>query len=442
MFGRVRRGWGLTKKAWAVIRSHPGLARLPLTGGILALLAVAVLGIPGALLVGSDSTGAVIGGIVVLAIAAYLASFTVIYFNVTLAAADQVMGGGEPDLSAARGVARSRAGKIAAWALVSAGVSAVLGALRGRGGVAGSLGAAIGAEIWSLVTFLVVPVLAFEGIGPFAAMKRSAALFRRHWGPQVTGDLVIGGLSGLIVLAGIVISAVGVALLAGGGPAAEVVAGGLLIVAGVTAWVGAAVFGGATRGVFGVALYRYVAEDLRSGRSRRQISTPPRAPGNQQIGPRHRSRATGTTPPVALLAAWQIPLQVRWPVRQTVCLRIVALAANVLICRDPRLWCRRSPGGRLSHVNRRRTSCTYAALPNLAVFDQGGAYGAAGPAPAAGSALGRPARRTPGHVVAGRADRATHLASCIDGCGCISRPVSSRSLPTRYCPARVPGHPP
>src|SRR6516225_2793959 len=108
MFGRVRRGWGLTKKAWAVIRSNPGLARLPLTGGALALVAFAVLGTPGALLAGSDSTGAVIGGIVVLAIAAYLASLTVIYFNVVLAAAaDQAMRGEEPDLSAARGVARS-----------------------------------------------------------------------------------------------------------------------------------------------------------------------------------------------------------------------------------------------------------------------------------------------------------------------------------------------
>jgi hypothetical protein len=262
MFGRVRRGWGLTKKAWAVIRSHPGLAKLPLTGGALALVAFAVLGVPGALLAGSDSTGAVIGGIVMLAIAAYLASFTVIYFNAALAAAaDQAMRGEEPDLSAARGVARGRAGKIAGWALVSAGVPTLLGALRGRGGVAGHLGAAIGAEIWSLVTFLVVPVLAFEGIGPFAAMKRSAALFRRHWGQQVTGDLIIGGLSGLIVLAGIVISAVGVALLAGG----EVLAGALLIVAGVTAGVSGAVFGGATRGVFGVALYRYVAQDRTLG---------------------------------------------------------------------------------------------------------------------------------------------------------------------------------
>jgi len=261
MFVRIRRGLGLTKKAWALIRSHPGLAKLPLTGGALALVVFVVLGVPGALLVDNGSTGATVGGIVLLAVAAYLASFSVVYFNVVLAAAaDQVMRGQGADLPAARGVARSRLGPIAVWALVSAAVSAVLGVLRGRGGVAGDIAREVGAAIWSLVTFLVVPVLAFEGIGPFAAMKRSAALFRQRWGPQVTGDIVIGGVSGLVVLAGLVVCVLGAVALAEGGTGAEV-AGGLLILVGVTICVAGAVFGGATRGVFGVALYRYVAED-------------------------------------------------------------------------------------------------------------------------------------------------------------------------------------
>ncbi len=261
MFEGVRRGSGLTKKAWAVIRSDPGLAKLPLTGGALALAAFVVLGVPGALLVDGDSTGAVIGGSVLLAMAAYSATFTVFLFNVTLAAAaDQAMRGSEPDLAAARGVARSRVRKIAAWALVSVGVSVVLNVLRKRGGRAGHFAADVGADIWRLVTFLVVPVLAFEGIGPFPALKRSAVLSRQRWGEQVTGTLVIGGVSGLIVVAGIVFVAGGVVVLVDGGAGAAVVGGGLLILVGA-----AVAVGGATRGVFGVALYRYVVEDRTVG---------------------------------------------------------------------------------------------------------------------------------------------------------------------------------
>jgi hypothetical protein len=141
----------------------------------------------------------------------------------------------------------------------------VLGALRDRGGIIGTIAAAIGGAIWSLVTFLVVPVLALEGIGPIAAMKRSAALIRERWGQEITGNFIIGGLSGLITVIGIVVGACGVILFVAGATSLDMVAGGLLLVVGVFVTIGGAVFGGATRGVFGVALYHYAAEDQALG---------------------------------------------------------------------------------------------------------------------------------------------------------------------------------
>ena len=148
-------------------------------------------------------------------VGAYLASFAVIYFNVALAAAaDQALRGQQPDLKAAGQVARSRIGVIAAWAAVSAVVSAFFALLRDKGGVVGNIGAGIGAAIWGLITFMVIPVLAFEGIGPFGAIKRSASLFRQRWGQQVTGNVVIGGVAGLVVLLGVLAGVGGVALLA------------------------------------------------------------------------------------------------------------------------------------------------------------------------------------------------------------------------------------
>jgi hypothetical protein len=267
VFARIRRGWELTKKSWGVIRSHPGLIRLPIYGGLLALLFAAIFAVPGAILLGGDdaSTGMQVTGVVLIAVGAYLASFFVIYYNVALAAAaDQALNGQPPDLRKARGVARGRAGVIAEWALVSAIVSLAFSLLRDRGGVAGGLGASLGAAIWSLVTFLVVPVLAFEGIGPFSAIKRSANLFRQRWGEQVTGDLAIGGIAGIVVVLGVLVGAGGVALLAVGETAA-VIAGGLLLLAGLAIAIAGAVFGGAAKGVFGVALYRYIAENRTVG---------------------------------------------------------------------------------------------------------------------------------------------------------------------------------
>jgi hypothetical protein len=265
MFARIRQGWELTKKAWSVIRSNPRLAKLPLIGGILALIAAVVFAVPGIILASSDSDATRITGYVLIAVGSYLASFIVIYYNVILAAAaNDALEGREPDLAAAKSIARHRIPVIASWALLSAIVSVIFSILRDRGGQVGRIAASLGSTIWGLITFLVVPILALEGLGPIAAVKRSTSLFKQRWGQQVTGNLVIGGISTIATVVGVVIAAVGVFLLAGGTSGGAVL-GGVLIVLGIVVAIAAAVFGGATRGVFGVALYHYVAEDRAVG---------------------------------------------------------------------------------------------------------------------------------------------------------------------------------
>ncbi len=265
MFTRIRQGWELTKKAWGVVRSNPKLVRLPVTGGVLALVAALVLATPGIALVATQTTAAQVVGVLLIAVGSYLASFLVIFYNVALAAAaDEALQGRDPDLTAAKDVARSRIRVIAAWALVSAVVSLALSALRDRGGLIGDIAASIGAAVWSLVTFLVVPVLAFEDIGPIDAIKRSTQLVRQRWGQQVAGNLAIGGISGLVILAGGAFVVLGIVLLTAGSISMTVL-GAVLIVAGLSAAVAGAVFAGATRGVFGVALYHFVVEDRAIG---------------------------------------------------------------------------------------------------------------------------------------------------------------------------------
>jgi hypothetical protein len=227
---------------------------LPVTGGVLAIVAFVVVGLPGVALLSVDN-GATVGGVLLVVVAAYLASFSVIHYNVALAAgADQALRGFVPDIDAAKAVARSRRGVIAKWAAVSGLISLLMSVARDQGTL-GRIVAGIGAAVWSLVTFLVVPVLAFEGIGPIDAIKRSAHLFRQRWGQQVTGNLVIGGIAGIAVAIGVV----GVVVMAGGG--ASIAIGAVLLLVGLVVAVAGAVFGGATRGVFGVALYRYMVTD-------------------------------------------------------------------------------------------------------------------------------------------------------------------------------------
>ena len=126
------------------------------------------------------------------------------------------------------------------------------------------MSAAMGAAIWSLVTFLVLPILAFEGAGPVLALKRSTALFSQRWGQQITGNAVIGGVSGLIVLLGIVAVAGGVGLVIAGG-AVAIALGVALILVGVIVTIGGGFSAAQPRSVFGVALYRFAVDNRALG---------------------------------------------------------------------------------------------------------------------------------------------------------------------------------
>lgn len=264
MFTRIKQGWQLTKKAWSVVRQHPSLAKLPLIGGVLALIAALVLAGPGVFLASGDQDATRLVGYVLIALGSYAASFIVIYYNVILAgAANDALQGREPDVPAARQVAKNRLPTIAGWALVSALVSLFFAIMRDRGGLLGRIAATLGAAVWALVTFLVVPVLALEGIGPIEAIKRSGTLVRNRWGQQVTGNFVIGGIASVFTFVGVAAVVGGVVLIASGGGLA--VLGGLLVFIGLAVAVGASVFAGATKGVFGVALYHFVAEDRAVG---------------------------------------------------------------------------------------------------------------------------------------------------------------------------------
>lgn len=267
--GRIKNGWNLTKKAWGVVRANPGLMKLPVTGALLAVLSFLVLTLPGGVLVAigdeNSSTIAYAAGAVLAICGIYLSSFFVIYYNVALAAACNLIFQGQPaDNKAGVAVARERRGVIAKWAAVALIVSMIFNLLRERGGLLGNIAAGLGAAVWGLVTFLIAPVLAFEGLGPGAAIKRSASMFKQKWGEQVTGNVAIGVvtgiamfLCGLIVVAGVVILATG--------EAAPVIAGGGLALLGVVGIALVAIASIAVRGVFGVALYRYVADGTAVG---------------------------------------------------------------------------------------------------------------------------------------------------------------------------------
>ena len=253
---RMRQGWELTKKSWALLRSNKILFKFPIYGALSALALVIVLVLPGIYLI--DDGQRVIGGLLV-AIGAYGATFVSIYFSVGLAAtADGIFHGRNSSFSDGMAVARSHTGAIAGWAALSALVGLIISALQRGGSIGEAIAAMVIGTAWALISFMAVPVLAFEGPGPWTTLKRSASLFKERWVGQVTGNIAIGGIVFLLgVLAAIVLIVGGAYLWASDDGGAGLAGGAVLVAIGAVVLTVSMLITQAMRAVFGVALYRY-----------------------------------------------------------------------------------------------------------------------------------------------------------------------------------------
>ncbi|MFN8623037.1 MAG: DUF6159 family protein [Chloroflexota bacterium] len=256
--GRISRSWELVKASWSVLRADKELLLFPIVSTIVTLIVVAIFAIP---FLATDAIGRYSNGgslsimdLVLLFLFYVVTSMVVIFCNAALVGAANIrLNGGDPTVRDGFRIAWSHIGSILGWAVITATVGMVLRALRERGGIVGTIAAAIGGVAWGLITFLVVPILVIEGLGPVDAIKKSGDLLRRTWGEQIVGNASIGLVFGLIsVVVGVV--GFGLSALLGAGAWPLGVGLGAITLAIILA---IALLGGTLSGIFTVALYRY-----------------------------------------------------------------------------------------------------------------------------------------------------------------------------------------
>jgi hypothetical protein len=254
---RIGRSWELVKSSWQVLRADRELLLYPVASGLVTFIAMAVVvmvwaGTGGFDRLGDESLGVI--DLALLFVLYFVVSTVVVFFNSALVAAANIrLDGGDPTLADGFRIAISHLPAILGWAAIAATVGLVMQALRERGGAVGAVISLIGNMAWSLITFLVVPILVVEGVGPIEAIKRSAGLLRKTWGEQIVGSFSIGLVVGLAFLALAVVGGIIVFALF----SLVDVLGALALVALVAALVLLALIGSALSGIFNVALYRY-----------------------------------------------------------------------------------------------------------------------------------------------------------------------------------------
>jgi hypothetical protein len=105
-----------------------------------------------------------------------------------------------------------------------------------------------------VATFLVVPILASQDVGPVDAVKRSVELLKRSWGENLIGNGGIGVVFGLLMVLAVLLGAV----LIGGAVALQSAVAIVLAVAVVV--LGLTLLGlvqASLQGIYSAALYRY-----------------------------------------------------------------------------------------------------------------------------------------------------------------------------------------
>jgi hypothetical protein len=107
-------------------------------------------------------------------------------------------------------IAFSRIHTIVGWAMISATVGLILRIIEDKNKKIGAFVASLLGCAWTLISFLVIPILVVENAGPIAALKKSTALFKKTWGAQIGANFSFGLIFFLLFLPAIGIVLLGV----------------------------------------------------------------------------------------------------------------------------------------------------------------------------------------------------------------------------------------
>ena len=291
MLDRLSRSWHMIQQCWRVLLADKSLLLFPILAAVTSVLAFALmvgpilLEIPGEV-AGAQPTSATgettswAPSAVQVALffgAAFVATFLSIFFNVAMVCcARRSFRGEDTTVGEGIGAAMSRLPQILGWALVSFLVGVLLNALDAIAdeapppiSIIANVGVWLIGLAWSAATFLVISVLAYENVGPIAAVRRSTDAVKKTWGESLAGNMAMG----LIFFFAGVLPAIGLCVFGGSQFEANPALGTLLVGIGVAYGCIAMTLSSAINNLFRAAVYEYAATgSVPAGFSQRELA--------------------------------------------------------------------------------------------------------------------------------------------------------------------------
>ena len=202
---------------WEVLKQDKGLLVFPLISGFCCLLLLASFAIP---MYATNSWQPPVQDATPARQAAYYGTlflfyfcnyFVVVFFNAAIVAcAAARMSGGNPTVGDGFRAAASRLPVIFGWALVSATVGLLLRIIEDRSEKIGRIVAGLLGMGWTVVSFLVVPILVMENKNPLAALKDSTVMLKKTWGEQLASSFSFGLIFFVLAIPAFLLVALGV----------------------------------------------------------------------------------------------------------------------------------------------------------------------------------------------------------------------------------------
>jgi uncharacterized membrane protein YeaQ/YmgE (transglycosylase-associated protein family) len=255
-FDRLSNGYKIAMNSFKVLQANKQLIIFPVLSGIALLLVIAsfftgMLASAGWDIDKMEEMGTFTMYFIIFLF--YIANyFVIVFFNMALIHCTRLYFHGE-EVTVRKGLqfSMSRIGAIFSWAVFAAIVGTILKAIQENSGIFGKIITGIIGIVWNVATFFVVPVIAYENLGPLQAFKRSSQMMKEKWGESLGANFSLGliqfilmlGVGGLLFLVGSIFNPLAGIILA--------VTGAFIVVAVISA----------TQTIFVSAVYHNINND-------------------------------------------------------------------------------------------------------------------------------------------------------------------------------------
>ncbi len=204
-FTRLSNGWTITMNSFKILQENKQLIIFPILSGISMLLILGSFGTAFYAAAGWNvdniSNENPLLNYALIFLFYFVNYFVVVFFNTALIHCTRLyFKGDEVSVSKGLNFAMSRLSAILLWALFAATVGTILKIIQENVGWIGKIITGLIGVVWSIATFFVVPVIAYENAGPLQAFKRSTQIMKEKWGESLASTFSFGMIQIIAVL--------------------------------------------------------------------------------------------------------------------------------------------------------------------------------------------------------------------------------------------------